>query len=595
MWSAVRSDSGIEVAVKVTTPARYHVGALMELAARESAILDLVRHDHILRTHEVHALADGSVAVVLDLADGGTLARLVASRGRLRPGETTTVCTPIATALAALHRAGVVHGDVSPRNILLTRQGRPMLADFEAARLVGESRPPVVAGTSGFVAPELLAGSLASEATDVYALGGLAWFALTGRALAAAPGAPQGTASGQHAISTPDAREAASLVGPEFAEVVVAMLAEDPSCRPSAREAATWCYEAATAEPLELESVLDATWRNRPTNDWDAQSRAHSLSETPAQGGAGLLAGDQEDWQPEPDEPDRSVVALTQRLRLPVTEIPADGPTPAPPGRGAQLLKRVTRSSSRLGATAGALRRSASQRKTRSRRREVDSEPHRARHRLSRRAGTAGHGRRHRTVSLRRPKLLGSGLGVAALLALGLVLGSDGNWGILGASTGTVTSASVSATVGAPQPLASPPTRSARVSSTPMEQLRANLVREVTAVTRARATALMSGDHTALVHADVRDSRQWKADQDILATLAAGGQRYENLSFTVRSVQWVSGDETTAMVRAVIDRNAYRLVGPNDQVRQLPAVPGQPLIYTLLLTGDGWRLADVTT
>ncbi len=591
MWSAVRSDSGIEVAVKVTSPDRYHVGALMELAARESAILDLVRHDHILRTHEVHALADGSVAVVLDLADGGTLARLVASRGRLRPGEVTTVCTPIATALAALHRAGVVHGDVSPRNILLTRQGRPMLADFEAARLVGESRPPVVAGTSGFVAPELLAGSLASEATDVYALGGLAWFALTGRALAPAPG----TASGQHAISTPDAREAVSLVGPEFAEVVVAMLAEDPSCRPSAREAAAWCYEAATAEPLELESVSSATWRNRSTNDWDARSRARSLSETPARGGAERLPGDREVWQPEPDESDRSLVALTQRLRPPVTETPAEEPTPAPPGRGAQLLKRVPRSSSRIGATAGALRRGASQRKARFRRRGVDSEPPRARHRLSRRAGTTGHGRRYWAVSLRRPKLLGSGLGVAALLALGLVLGSHGGWGILGASTGTVPSPSASATVGAPQPSSSPPTPSARVSSTPMEQLRADPVHEVTAVTRARATALMSGDHTALVHADVRDSRQWKADQDILTTLAAGGQRYEDLSFTVRSAQWVSGDETTATVRAVIDRNAYRLVGPNDQVRQLPAVPGQPLMYTLLLTGDGWRLADVTT
>ncbi|MBK8757190.1 MAG: protein kinase [Actinomycetales bacterium] len=71
VWRARSTSGGAEVAIKVVQPERYHIGALMELAARESAILARVRHDHVVGLHEVLPLADGSVALVLDLADGG--------------------------------------------------------------------------------------------------------------------------------------------------------------------------------------------------------------------------------------------------------------------------------------------------------------------------------------------------------------------------------------------------------------------------------------------------------------------------------------------------------------------------------------------
>lgn len=248
VWSAVRSETGQPVAVKVTAPRRLHVGQLMELAARETAILSRVTHEHIVRLHEVHPLADGSVAVVLDLADGGTLAGLLAARGRLDPGEVVTICTPIARALSALHDAGAVHGDLAPGNVFFTADGRPLLGDFEAARLVGESHPPVIAGTEGFIAPEVAAGEVPTEASDVFALGSLAWFALTG--------APCRVDRRAGSDATPadgvTVSEASAVVGSDFGGVVARLLASDPRERPTAKEAAVLIYQAAAPAPVRL-------------------------------------------------------------------------------------------------------------------------------------------------------------------------------------------------------------------------------------------------------------------------------------------------------------------------------------------------------
>ncbi len=244
VWAAEDVDTGVQVAVKVMDPGRLHVGHLMELAARESAILAAVEHPHIVRLHRAHPLADGSVALVLDLADGGSLAALVGARGRLEPGEVVTVGTPLAQALDALHERGVIHGDLTPGNVLFCGAGRPLLSDFEAARFVGEGHPPVVPATAGFAAPEVLAGDLPTEAADIYGLGALIWFALTGRS----PAAPalEGT------LTPREPAELAPLLGAGFAPVVAAMLAADPHRRPTAAQAAVALYRAAAAQPVGL-------------------------------------------------------------------------------------------------------------------------------------------------------------------------------------------------------------------------------------------------------------------------------------------------------------------------------------------------------
>ena len=82
--------------------------------------------------------------------------------------------------LAHLHALGVVHADLSPGNVLFTREGRPMVSDLGVARLFGE-RPETLHGTEGFTAPEVLMGAQPTPASDVYAIGALAWSASPAR------------------------------------------------------------------------------------------------------------------------------------------------------------------------------------------------------------------------------------------------------------------------------------------------------------------------------------------------------------------------------------------------------------------------------
>ena len=131
-----RTRAETQVALKIPDPTAYRPGELLSQAAREIAVLEGVASEHVVRLRQVVHLPTGGAALVLDLAEGGSLADLVTARGRLSEGEVATVCTALATTLAALHDAGVIHGDLAAGNVLFTREGKPMIADF-ASRAPG--------------------------------------------------------------------------------------------------------------------------------------------------------------------------------------------------------------------------------------------------------------------------------------------------------------------------------------------------------------------------------------------------------------------------------------------------------------------------
>lgn len=231
VWAAT-STSGAAVAVKVV-PVEDVEGSLVELA-----VLGRVRDRHLVRLHEALALPTGEVALVLDRLCGGSVGALLAARGHLSAGEVVTVLSPVASAVARLHAVGVVHGDLSPGNVLLDAEGRPFVSDLGVARICGDRRDEVW-GTDGFVAPEVLAGGLPTRAADVHALGALAWFGLTGE--------PPGPAALRPRLARrlPDLPEA-------LREAVEGALRTRPEDRPSADELALALFEAAPAEPVVL-------------------------------------------------------------------------------------------------------------------------------------------------------------------------------------------------------------------------------------------------------------------------------------------------------------------------------------------------------
>ena len=103
---------------------------------REATVLTELDHPHVVRVLEVLHDGDG-VAIAMQFAPGGSLADLLAERGRLAPGQVVAVAAPVADALASAHRRGVLHGDVKPANILFTSDGEPLLGDFGVARTLG--------------------------------------------------------------------------------------------------------------------------------------------------------------------------------------------------------------------------------------------------------------------------------------------------------------------------------------------------------------------------------------------------------------------------------------------------------------------------
>ena len=106
--------------------------------ARWAALLATVRHEHVVRLHATVPTGDGLV-LVLEFAEGGGLAGLLAGRGRLTAGEVVAVVAPLAVALADVHGRGVLHGNITPANVLFDGSGKPLLSDLGVAALIGKS------------------------------------------------------------------------------------------------------------------------------------------------------------------------------------------------------------------------------------------------------------------------------------------------------------------------------------------------------------------------------------------------------------------------------------------------------------------------
>src|SRR4051812_19511076 len=153
-----------------------------ERQAEGAALLKALDHPHLVGLIEVvHRPGRGGiprVALVLELRAGGSLATLLARRGRLRPGEVVTAIAPVAAALAHAHENGVVHGDLAPGNIVFTAEGRPVLTDLGVARVLGEAAAAEV--TPPYVDPTVARGGAPGPASDVFGIAAAAFHALTG-------------------------------------------------------------------------------------------------------------------------------------------------------------------------------------------------------------------------------------------------------------------------------------------------------------------------------------------------------------------------------------------------------------------------------
>ncbi|WP_197507027.1 protein kinase [Mycobacterium sp. 852002-50816_SCH5313054-b] len=123
--------------------------------------------------------------LVMELIEGGTLRELLAERGPMPPHAVAAVLRPVLGGLAAAHRAGLVHRDVKPENVLISDDGDVKIADFGLVRAVaaaGITSTSVILGTAAYLSPEQVRDGNAGPRSDVYSAGILSYELLTGRA-----------------------------------------------------------------------------------------------------------------------------------------------------------------------------------------------------------------------------------------------------------------------------------------------------------------------------------------------------------------------------------------------------------------------------
>lgn len=178
VWRARDRRSGRDVAVKVIGlpldgPLREQTRARFE---RELRALARLRHDHVLTVSAAGTDRD-CCWVLTPLADG-TLAGRMDRAPIADPDELCELALAVGSGLAAAHRLDVVHGDVTPANVL-DLAGTMVLADFGSSSLDGPRAGPGAA-TPGWAAPEVLDGAMCAPASDVYGLGATVWTAATG-------------------------------------------------------------------------------------------------------------------------------------------------------------------------------------------------------------------------------------------------------------------------------------------------------------------------------------------------------------------------------------------------------------------------------
>jgi serine/threonine-protein kinase PknK len=192
-------------------------------------------HPHIMNVLQVGVLASGRPFIVMPYHAKDSLEVLIRRHGPLDWWETLTIGVKLAGALEAAHRAGTLHRDVKPGNILLTDYGEPQLTDFGIARIAGgfETATGVIAGSPAYTAPEVLEGTSPTPASDVYSLGATLFCALTGHAAFERRSGEQVIAQFLRVTSQPTPDLRTQGLPADVAAVIERAMARDPVDRPA--------------------------------------------------------------------------------------------------------------------------------------------------------------------------------------------------------------------------------------------------------------------------------------------------------------------------------------------------------------------------
>ncbi|MEV8042680.1 Stk1 family PASTA domain-containing Ser/Thr kinase [Streptomyces griseoluteus] len=244
------------LALKVMHPALAADGAFVDRFIREAKSVARLSHPNVVQVFD-QGTDGGYVYLAMEYVAGCTLRDVLRERGALRPRAALDIVEPVLAALGAAHRAGFVHRDMKPENVLIGDDGRVKVADFGLVRAVDTvtSTTGSVLGTVSYLAPEQIEQGTADPRVDVYACGVVLYEMLTG----AKPHSGDSPAQVIYKHLNDDVPPPSALapgLAPELDGLVAAATARTPALRPG--DAAALLGEVLRVRGTLTEEQLDA-------------------------------------------------------------------------------------------------------------------------------------------------------------------------------------------------------------------------------------------------------------------------------------------------------------------------------------------------
>ncbi|WP_375475036.1 protein kinase [uncultured Jatrophihabitans sp.] len=241
VYAAVDERLDRLVAVKVMASALSADPAFNDRFAREARAAARLTHLNAVSVYDQgheHGPDGHHVFLVMELVEGRTLRELLRERGRLSAAQAVSIMEPVLSALSAAHRAGLVHRDVKPENILLSDDGVVKVADFGLARAVesdaASTRTGLMMGTVAYCSPEQISRGAADPRSDVYSAGIVLFELLTGEPPYRGDSAMNVAWQHVHSrVPAPSSKvKPAGGIPYQLDELVVAATDSDPTARP---------------------------------------------------------------------------------------------------------------------------------------------------------------------------------------------------------------------------------------------------------------------------------------------------------------------------------------------------------------------------
>lgn len=254
--------------------------AYVERFANEGRAAAALNHPNIVTVHAI-GQDRGYHFLEMEFVAGRSLRKLVGDDGRQDPVRATSLTLRIAEGLAAAHLAGILHRDLKPDNVILTHQGVPKITDFGLAKRVVLDASPgphvEVVGTPPFMAPELFQHHEASPASDVYALGVVYFYLLTGRLPYSTPNLTELIQQVTH-DPIPSLRSEVPGLPLEMAECLDQLLSKVVENRPRSGIEAAQLLQAVLGEVEDLDQLMQSAFAHQPGVKWTRDGHRYRVN-----------------------------------------------------------------------------------------------------------------------------------------------------------------------------------------------------------------------------------------------------------------------------------------------------------------------------